>query len=329
MTPRARAPVSLQLTLTPSDLEEVRFLLPHQLRIWGGQVDEVLCLVDVPPWKQGREETTRSLGEVGEFLEDQRRTHPHLRWGQVDYSAEAVRRVETTFYGGHSVPIHDYRCRPIYGYLYLLLAPLHDLVLHIDCDMMFGGGSQTWVGEAVEQLGRRPELLACNPLPGPPRPDGRLLSQRHRHVAEPGTKPAYRFQTLSYRVFLLDRRAFAERLAPLRSEWPPLHNALRALLRRRRRPHALLEQVITGAMLRRGQFRLDFLGTNPGMWSLHPRFRTGRFKRALPRLIQLIEAQEVHRSQLGEYDLTEGMLAVAESFENSVTTVTPGAAREA
>jgi hypothetical protein len=327
--PPARRPVSLQLTLTPSDLDEVRHLLPHQLRTWGGQVDEVLCLVDVPPWKQGREDTAQSLEEVGAFLENQRRTHPHLRWSQVDYSAEAVRRVETTFYGGRPVPIHDYRRRPIYGYLYLLLAPAHDLVLHIDCDMMFGGGSQTWVAEAVEQLGRRPELLACNPLPGPPRPDGRLLSQRYRHVAEPDTKHAYRFQTLSYRVFLLDRRAFAERLGPLRNEWPPWHFALRALLRGRWRPHALLEQVITGAMMRRGQFRLDFLGTAPGMWSLHPRYRTVTFKRALPRLIQLVEDQDVHPSQLGEYDLTEGMLRMADSGETTVTVVTPGPVPEA
>jgi hypothetical protein len=311
--PPSRAPVSMQITLTPADLQEVRHFLPHQLRIWAGQVDEVLLLVDVPPAKAERDGARGSLGELREFLEDQRRSHRHLDWRLVDYSPEAKRQVEQMFYGGRRVPDHDYRNRPIYAYLHLLLATRHDLVFHIDCDMMFGGGSQTWLAEAVELLARRPELLACNPLPGPPRPDGRLRSQRYRPMPEPHTSPAYRFPTLSYRVFILDRRAFAERLGQLRSEWPPLRSTLRTLLLRGRRPYALLEQVIAGAMMRHGQFRLDFLGLGPGMWAIHPRFRTARFKRALPSLLRLVEAEEVHQSQRGEYDLTNQMLQLAES----------------
>lgn len=82
--------------------------------------------------------------------------------------------------------ITDFRRRPIDGYLHLLLATHHDLVFHIDGDMMFGGGSQTWMAEALDQLSRRPELLACNPLPSPPRADGKLLSQRGSPTPELG-----------------------------------------------------------------------------------------------------------------------------------------------
>ena len=102
--PPSRAPVSMQITLTPSDLQEVRHFLPHQLRIWAGQVDEVLLLVDVPPAKAGRDGAMGSLGELREVLEKQRRSHRHLDWRLVDYSPEARRQVELTFYGGRSVP---------------------------------------------------------------------------------------------------------------------------------------------------------------------------------------------------------------------------------
>jgi hypothetical protein len=231
----------------------------------------------------------------------------------MDYSREAVARVQETFYGGRRVPMHDYRNRPIYGYLHLLLATRHNLVFHIDGDMMFGGGSQTWMAEAVEQLTGRPDLLACNPLPGPPRADGKLLSQRVTPAPEPGASYQYRFPTLSYRVFLLDRRVIAERLAPLRPEWPSPLRCVTGVLRSRWRPHALLEQVIAHAMRRRGRWRLDFLGVGPGMWSLHPRIRGPRFKQALPELLRLVEAGEVHLRQRGEYDLTEEMLRMAES----------------
>lgn len=325
MPPAPRPPVSMQVTLTPSDLDEVRHLLPHQLRVLGSQVDEVLCLVDLPPWKAGGQGLDRQMGELAEFFEEQRLAHPHLSWRTVDYSPAAMRQVADTFYGGRDVPVQDYRNRPIYTYLYLLVATRHDLVFHIDCDMMFGGGSRTWMSEAVEHLAQRPDVLACNPLPGPPRTDGRLLSQRYAPEPEPETPFTYRFPTLSYRVFILDRRALPQRLGPLRDEWPSLRSSLRGLMFQRRRPHALLEQVVAGAMMRRGVWRLDFLGRDPGMWSLHPRYRTPRFKRALPDLIRLVERGQVHPAQRGEYDLTEQMLRLAESGEEAnVTAVTLG-----
>jgi hypothetical protein len=306
-------PISMQITLTPSDLAEARVLLPHQIRVWGNQVDDILVLVDLPPWRPRNQAAQQAQQELAGFLDRQRTLHPHLAWKPMDYSREAVARVQETFYGGRPVPMHDCRNRPIYGYLHLLLATRHDLGFHIVGDMMFGGGSQTWMAEALDQLTRRPELLACNPLPGPPRPDGKLLSQRVSPTAEPGASYVYRFPTLSYRVFLLDRRVMAGRLAPLRTEWPSPLRSVASVLRNRRRPHALLEQVIAHAMRRQGQWRLDFLGVGPGMWSLHPRIRGSRFKRALPELLRLVEAEEVHPRQRGEYDLTEEMLRMAES----------------
>ncbi|HKT60272.1 MAG TPA: hypothetical protein VJQ46_09485 [Gemmatimonadales bacterium] len=312
----SRHPVSLQISLTPADLPDVRLVLPHQLRAWGAQVDEILCVVDAPP-AQARHYPAR-LEAVSDFLEGQRRSYPSLAWRLVDYSAEAFERVAQVFYRGHAVPAHDYRHRPIYSYLYSLLAATHDLVLHLDCDMMFGGGSQTWVAEAVERMTQRPDVVAGKPYPGPPRADGRPLSQRRPPVKESETPFAYRFSSFTCRVFLVDRRVFVERLAPLRDEWPPWQTALRALLRRRR-PHATLEQVIGTAMRRHGQWRMDMLGHGAGMWTLHPHYRTARYRSVLPELIRMVEAGRVPEAQRGHYDLTDAMLRGAEEAGPAAT----------
>ena len=119
-------------------------------------------LVDLPPWRTRDPAAVRAQHELAGFLDQQRALHPQLDWKPMDYSREAIARVQDTFYGGRRVPMHDYRNRPIYGYLHLLLATRHDLVFHIDGDMMFGGGSQSWMAEALDQLTRRPELLALS-----------------------------------------------------------------------------------------------------------------------------------------------------------------------
>ncbi len=305
-------PVTLQVGLTPGDLEEATHLLPHQLRQWAGQVDEVLCTIDCPP------PSMSASGMVPEpptnlcqFIETLIPAFPNLRWAQVNYSPTALAEVAAVFYGGRPVPLQDHRQRPVYAFLFALMAPSNDLVFHIDSDMLFGGGSQTWIQEAVEILGRYPDVLTCSPLPGPPRADRRLLSQRDEPVHEPHPSPAYRFPTLSTRYFLLDRRKLVQDLSPLRAEWPPLRPTLRSLLNRRR-PHDILERVISRAMQRRGLFRVDFLGADPGMWTIHPLIRSARFRGALPELIRRVEAGEVPEAQRGEYDLSEEMLTSAE-----------------
>jgi hypothetical protein len=313
------SPVTFQISLTPEDLGEARHLLPHQLRQWAGQVAEVLCTVDLPPQRTRASGTHDPLGGLGEFLGEQMLLHPHLRWMEVDYSSNALRRVADALYQGRRVPLHNYRGRPIYAYLYGLMAASHDLVFHIDADMLFGGGSQGWIREAVELLEQRADVITCSPLPGPPRVDGRLLSQEDPPgdvvgapvVREPHGSPAYRFATFSARLFLLNRRKLASSVGPLRAEWPPLRKVVRPLLHGRR-PHERLEQVISRAMIRRRMVRVDFLGADLGMWSIHPVDRSLRFKRLLPELIRRVEEGDVDDSQRGEYDLTEGMLRSTE-----------------
>src|SRR5215212_7112677 len=172
-------PVTLQVSLVPDDLEQARHFLPHQMRQWAGQVEEVLCTVDVRPEPAGASRDAPALEGLQALFSDLRHTYPHLRWGIVDYSASARRAISDAFYGGHAVPVSDHRRRPIYAYLFGLWAANRDVVFRIDGDMIFGGGNQSWIREACDVLQRTPSVLSCSPLPGPPRADGRLLGQRH------------------------------------------------------------------------------------------------------------------------------------------------------
>jgi hypothetical protein len=231
--------------------------------------------------------------------------YPHARVEPVDYSEAAVARVAERFFDGSFVPPKDFRGGPFYTYFYGLLAARHERVLHVDCDMMFGGGSQHWIAEACKILDTRADVLACSPLPGPPTERGRLRTQDA--LPEPVVPDAFRFDKLSTRLFLLDRRALAA-LGPFPLSWPVrLPDKLRALARGGPR-YALPEDLVTRAMRRANLVRLDFLGTAPGMWSVHPATRDERFYACLPRLIARIERGDVSDDQRGAYDLSPGML---------------------
>jgi hypothetical protein len=185
-------------------------------------------------------------------------------------------------------------------------------------------GSQTWLEEAMRLLGERPDVLVCQPFPGPPRPDGRVYAAG----AEPdaGSIPALRFRTITTRYFLIDRNRLGERIDGLaiRSHSPvltkvtfgvwwrgirnlPLRDRLRPLMLATPRV-VLPERLLGEAMAAAGMHRVDYLGREPGMWTLLPRERTDAYYELLAGLIRRIERGDVTEEQRGHYDLHDSML---------------------
>ena len=68
------------------------------------------------------------------------------------------------------------------------------------------------------------------------------------------------------------------------------------------------EASLSAAMKRAGLVRIDFLGEEPGLWSLHPPYRNAEFYERLPELIKAIEQGEVPEGQLGDYDMNDSMV---------------------
>jgi hypothetical protein len=299
--------VTLQISLAPTDYPHARHILPHQLRQWASEVDEILLVVDLHQSRNSRFATAwaerRPLLE--RLIADTCARYPHARTIEVDYAPAAATRVARRFFGGRPVPTKDLRGGPFYSYFFALDAATADLVLHADSDILFGGGSSRWIAEAQALLAADGNVLVCSPFPGPPTADGHLVAQRADPY--PAPFPAYRFPHLSTRIFALDRARFTSRISALVPSRPNLRGRLRATLQGMP-AYDLPENIVSRAMQDRGLYRVDLLGTAPGMWSLHPPHRSALFYELLPSLIARVESGDMPDAQRGCYDINDSLV---------------------
>ena len=299
--------VTLQINFAPPDFRHAVAVLPHQLKMWAGQVSEIVLTLDAVAPAGGRfaEGWDKYQTQMIGLLEEVTVHHSHARLSLVDASPASMSKVGRHFFGTDTLPLKDSRGGPLYSYFFGLDDATHDHVLHMDSDMLFGGGSQTWVQEALDLMNSRDDLLFTSPLAGPPSSDNALHDQpRARPV--PDRAHAHTFDDMSTRVFLLDRSRLAQRVGRLKLR-PPLLLRSRLKARARGNPSvAMPEQLLSSALLDRGLARMDFLGDSPGMWSLHPPFRSAAFYQALPQLIAAIEGGEIPDEQRGHFDFVDG-----------------------
>lgn len=304
----ARVPVTLQISLAPSDHRLAEVLLPHQIKAWRSQVDEVLITID----------THRSRGRFGEGWEVGRKRIfelaalvPGARVVEIDYSAEARTGVAKIFFGGAPVPLKDLRGGPYYTYFFALYSAKHDWVLHTDADMFFGGPSSTWISEAIDLQLRTPDILFSAPLPGPPKTDG-TLRQLSASPSPINGNAGFAFHEMSTRVFFVNKARLREKLGPLRPRAPTARGRFLALVEGN--PAQMLpEDVISATMRERGMRRVDFLGTPPGRWSLHPPYRCADFYAKLPQLVARVESGDIPDAQFGDHDLNDSLVDWSEA----------------
>jgi hypothetical protein len=304
-------PITLQINLTPRDFRFARYLLPHQLRQLGGQVSEVLLVI----------ESRRSKGAFGDdwdeglqAIMELAKNVPNARVVSVDYSPQTRKKISREFYGGHTVPLKDWRGGPFYCYFFGLSAAAHDLVFHIDSDMFFGGGSQTWLAEAVEVLKTYPDILVLVPFSGPP-----LYRDGTATAHDPTIKErrelgnglwTYVADDFTTRHFLIDRKKLGSQFGPLHVgyHWDPrpIHRFLKTLLGLR--AIETPEDTIEAMMKEKNVSRAIYLGRAPGMWALHPPLPPfPGFLDMLPKLIERIEKEDIPEGQRGYYDMNVSM----------------------
>src|SRR5262249_4265357 len=232
--------------------------------------------------------------------------YPHARSVVVDYGRRRRGHVARAFFGARSIPAKDFRGGPFYSYFYAVDAASHAFVLHADSDVLFGGGSQSWIADATQLLNELPEVLICSPFPGPPTADGQLRQQNGTIV--PMDFSAVSFDHVTTRVFFVNRRSLLA-LAPLprRRKFHGRRNRVRAFVGRTS-GYDLPERRLSDAMKARGLKRLNVLGPSPGMWTLHLEDRSPRVLAQLPELVRRVETGNVPEEQRGYYDVQESML---------------------
>ncbi|RUT07178.1 hypothetical protein DSM106972_024390 [Dulcicalothrix desertica PCC 7102] len=303
---KANSGVTLQINLAPSDLLYARYTLPHQLRQFAHQVDEILLTLDLHR-SSGRfaEGWQERLPKIKDLINECCNKYPHAHLKEVDYSPTAIKNVSSMFFGKSIIPAKDFRGGPFYSYFFGLYTAKNNYIFHLDSDLMFGGGSSTWIAEAVQLLSEKPDVLVCGPLPGPPTSDGSLRSQ----VAEPELhySPAFRFSSLSTRYFLLDRERFQSKIKQLPLKYASPRSIIKALVEGNY-PYQLPEEVISLAMEEHSLARVEFLGQAPGMWSLHPPYRCQNFYESLPKLIQAVESEDIPEAQRGDHDVNDSLV---------------------
>ena len=300
--------VTLQISLAPTDLPHAIHILPHQLRQWADQVNDVVLTVDLHRSRGRFADAWRErLPGLRELIEDCKARFRRVRAADVDYTREMRDKLSALFFGGSRIPTKDWIGGPFFSYFFGLHAAGRRYVLHMDSDMLFGGGSTTWTAEAVQLLQERPDILACSPLLGPPTSDGHLLSQRLAREPLLLPSPAYRSPILSTRLFLIDMDRLRTRLTPLPLLKPSALHVWQARLDGNPRI-ALPEEIISFAMAEHGLVRIDFLGAAPGMWALHPPHRSALFYERLPDLIRQVETGEVPEGQRGYHNMNNSMI---------------------
>ncbi|MGE8602113.1 capsular biosynthesis protein [Bordetella trematum] len=305
--------VAAQISMYPMDYPHAALLLPHQIRVWAPMVDRIVVTIDTHRSRTGRyrgnhfEEYRDKLLALTRELQ---RDTPQLEVIEVDYSDRARHDVAQSFFGLDDIPVKAWDGGPFYAYFYGMHHSQARYIVHFDGDMLFGGGSHRWVEEAIAFTEDDPSVLLTGPFPGPPAADavihGHGLPEPQR--IEVAGAPAYRFQTASTRIFMLDMERLRETLGVLPLLPPgPVQRLKSHVLGHP--PLAREAEVILGEVLRmHGLYRVDLLGSGPGLWSLHPPYRGAAFYRQLPEVIAAVEAGTLPAAQCGHYDIHDSVI---------------------
>ncbi|MDB5155033.1 MAG: hypothetical protein JWR54_3784 [Mucilaginibacter sp.] len=302
--------VSLQINLSPGDYLYAKHILKHQLKVLSAQVDEIILTVDTKPSKGRFSKDWHDHKErLNDFLTSEIQSFLNVQIVWVDYSKSAKLKVAQYFFGKSDMPDKDFRGGPFYSYFFGLFTAANDLVFHLDADMFLGGGSQTWVKEAVAFFENEKSCFIVSPLPGPPHPKDILIDQViNRKIA------AYTFSLsgMSTRIFMIDRSRFKTQKLSLNK--PGFRDQLKAIIEGN--PRADLPEHIIAAYIKRNKLeRIDFLGSAQGLWSLHPPFRTKRFFDNLQTIITNIELGNLPENQNGFYDIIDEVCDWTEGWE--------------
>lgn len=304
-------PVTLQINVAPGDYRHCQYLLRKQLELFSQQVSEILITYDSKP----RKIQNIDIHEKNKMLFDAlfttlKRDFPSLRVHEIDYSPETTINTYSKYFG-KSIPTHDYRGAPVYGYIYGIEEAKEDFVVHIDSDMFFGGLSQTWVTEALELMKSNENVLVTGPLPGPPHPEKKLVGQSRYFAFKPGDYH-FGFYSMSTRIFMLNKKRLYGMLKPHK---PAFQQRVFGMMEGFDSLEAL-EIIISNFMKSKKLIRVDFKGKQPGLWSIHPTYRSEEFYNRIPEMIERVINNDVPEEQLGYYNFSMNFIDWSEALKN-------------
>jgi hypothetical protein len=295
--------VTLQINLAPGDYYHAAHMLEYHIEVFESQTDEILLTFDFNPARlRDAQKAERESASLYGLIASLQKQHPSVVLRDVDYNMPVVSAVLGHFFTNRA-QLYDFRGAPIYAYLFGLYSAKNDLVFHIDSDMFFGGFSARWIRDAIDLLQGDSEIMTVSPLPGPPHPDRILLGQEE-YSAYNDMAYAFKFSSMSTRVFFMDRRLLAHKL---RSSKPLLKGRLFSLYEGFPQSDTL-ERIISASMRSSRKYRVDFLGTGRGLYSLHPLYRSEAFYHSIPDALRRLKDGDIPDDQLGHFNISDSFL---------------------
>jgi len=292
-------PVTLTLMVARTDVRWIEAMLRHLCGMHRKSVAQILVFVDTAPLGPAY----RDRPGVGTMEELREILAKVLNEGLIDavkdipYDATTRKQIYQKYFGQDLRVTHNFRGYPVLGSIYSIEEVPTDWVLHFDSDILLHQKTGVdWVGEAIDLMTRREEILFAAPLPGPPRTDGVLLQRGLPYKDETSF---YSFKKFSSRIYLFSKKRL-QRLLPIE---PKYISWKRRLWQGITGQSALWnwEIMVSEALKTSPLIRADL--KNPNCWTLHTPDHGPEFVKNLPEIIQKVEAGWFPASQAGDYDM--------------------------
>ena len=145
--------------------------------------------------------------------------------------------------------------------------------------------------------------MFISPLPGPPREDSILINQKY--LPYKSKEYFFEFKQMSTRLFLVSKHRLLKDGVHIEDLLTLKPRELIRAFYRKNMPYKLPELILSNFMEKKSKIRIDFLGNNEGLWSLHPPYRTEKFYEDLPILIERVETNNLPITQRGNYDIVD------------------------
>jgi hypothetical protein len=145
--------ISIATNVCVNDGVRIRHTLPHWLRVFGERAGEIVIVVDEEPRVNRMADRSHAVAagaaELQAAVNDLAAAHPRVRVVRFNSRTETknVNRKWFTF----GDPVRCQSGSPIFGYLLAIEEASNDLILKVDCDMLFHECG--WLDAASESLG--------------------------------------------------------------------------------------------------------------------------------------------------------------------------------
>jgi hypothetical protein len=306
----ARSSCSLWIMVARTDIPFMMYTIPHLVKMSNFPFEEKVLVVDTAPLS-GEKINRPGIGTM-EQLRDYTKQLIDAgiadRIVDINYDPTYRQRLMRKHFGSPLRFTHNYKGYPILGSIFKIEECKSDYMLHYDSDMLLHQKPDyNWIEEGIKMMEEHSNLMSIRPLTGPPTEDGTLYQIKPYDKHPDGF---YQFKFFGSRAYMLNCKRY-DRLLPMPIIWRPYRNqwldrlpvALQTLYSNTTGKGALDSWEI---MVSRQLEQTDYVRatlTNPNAWTLHPKDRSPEFIKALPQIIEKIEAGEYPVGQEGHYDL--------------------------